>query len=91
MEEKDRDLLKQIAMLTEQNNKLLKRIDRRATWSLVYRVFYWSVVIGLSFGAYYFVQPYIDSLANTYGSIQTQVKNVQNVTGALKGILPGTK
>ena len=61
--------------LTEDNNKMLHSIQRRARLGFAFKVFYWIIIIGVGIGAFYYVQPYIDQVKNSYASIkETQSK-----------------
>lgn len=67
--------IKEIKELTEENNKMLHSIQRRAHVTTVMRVVYWFFVIGATVGAFYAIQPYLQQLSDTYDSIKaTQQK-----------------
>lgn len=63
--------IKEIKELTEENNKMLHSIQRRARWTIVMRLMYWIFIVGASIGAFYFIQPYLNQLNDTYDSIKT--------------------
>jgi hypothetical protein len=52
---------------------------RMSRISGVLRILYWVVILGIGFGTFYVIQPYIDSLLKVYGDIQ-----------AVSGQAPGT-
>lgn len=81
MDPKDRELLEKTFDLAKENNSLLRSMRRSMRISQAFRVFYWLVIIGLSIGAYYVIQPYVDQLMEVYGSFSTDFNNIQ---GALK-------
>ncbi len=62
MTPEERSLLERTASLAEENNKILRSLRRSGRISLAMRIGYWAVIILLSFGAYYFIQPYIETL-----------------------------
>lgn len=53
--------------IAEENNEILKGIRRSNRISLLVKSVYWFVIIGLSIGALYFIQPYIDFMGNALG------------------------
>ncbi|MEK7607730.1 MAG: hypothetical protein AAB484_02315 [Patescibacteria group bacterium] len=55
--------------LTEENAVILKSIQRSNRFSLVFRVLYWVIIIGSSVGAYYLIQPYVETLKQAYSSL----------------------
>ena len=71
MNEEDRQLLQGVYKLAEENNQILKRIERSRRWAVVMRITYWIAIVALSFGAYYLIQPYIDYLKNSISDLQS--------------------
>jgi hypothetical protein len=67
MSPEERSLLERTYKMTEENNEILRSIRRSNRWSMALRATYWIVIIGLSIGAFYFVQPYIEFMTNTLG------------------------
>jgi len=59
-------LAKKVAELTEENNRLLHKLVRAQRWALAWSLLRWAVIIALSFGAYYFIQPYLDFILGGY-------------------------
>lgn len=55
--------------LAEANNDILRKMQRSQRASLAFRVMYWLVIIGLSVGAFWFIQPYIDSLKGSVSDL----------------------
>ena len=78
MTPEERQLLIQTSRLVEENNKILRKMHRAALWGRIFHFLYWVAIIGLSVGAYYFIQPYVDQLQQTYGCIKQDVSNVRN-------------
>jgi hypothetical protein len=48
---------------------------------------YWIVIIGTAIGAFYFIQPYIDSLTNIYGDIREGITGVKAAADTVNGIV----
>ena len=63
----ERSLLERTAALVEENNELLKKMRRRSHWTTAFQIGYWVLIIALTFGAFYFIQPYINSLTGALG------------------------
>ena len=89
MTPEERSLLERTATLVEENNKLLKSMQRSARWRTAMQVGYWVLILGLTFGAFYFIQPYINSLTGALGegnsdgtsTSQSISQELQNVLG----------
>ncbi len=67
MTPEDRRLLEEVKALTEENSKVLKSIQRMNRTSAALKIIYWIVILGVSFGAFYFIQPYFDALKSAAG------------------------
>lgn len=85
MDPKDREDIENIRRLAEENNTLLRKINRRMNIGAAWRIFYWLVVIGLSIGALYFIQPYVDQLLEVYSGLQENINSVQGVLNTFNG------
>ena len=85
MDSKDRTHLEQILKLTEENNKLLAKLYRSLWWSRAWKIVYWAVIIGIAFGSFYFLKPYVDKVQALLGSVGKEVNVVQKVKGAVTG------
>jgi hypothetical protein len=69
MTPEERSLLERTYKLSEDNNQILHSIRRSNRLAAVARVFYWIVIIVVSFGAYYFIQPYFNMLTGMLDKI----------------------
>ena len=73
--------VKENRRLIEENNKMLKKINRSLAISAGIKIVYWIVILGVAFGAYYIVQPYVDSFKDTYSDVRGGVENVKSLGG----------
>ncbi|MCI0619915.1 hypothetical protein L0Y40_02675 [Candidatus Wolfebacteria bacterium] len=71
MDIEEKHLIEEIAGLTRENNTLLKKIHRGALWGRVWRIIYWVIILGVAFGALYFLQPYVEQVRALYRTVQT--------------------
>jgi hypothetical protein len=74
-EDKDSEL-DVIKELTIENNKMLHSMQRRARIGLIWKLIYWGFIIGATIGAFYFIQPYIDSLQDAYTGVRNTQKEI---------------
>ncbi len=75
MQPEEREMLKKALELSRENNKMLRDIKRSMFVGRIFRIVYWVIVIGAAIGAYYYIQPYLDSAIGAYGSIKGDLKN----------------
>ena len=62
----DREMLKKILDISEQNNKMLKKLHRAMWVKSVFSFIYWLLIIGAAVGAYYYIQTYLDQILEIY-------------------------
>ncbi len=67
----------------EENNKILRGIRRANRIGVVWRILYWLVIIGLSVGAYVYIQPYLDRIMKTYQNIEGTASSMQSSGNSL--------
>jgi hypothetical protein len=77
MSPEERELLNRSVILAEENNQILRAMKRSLLWSRIMNVFYWVLIIGISVGAFYFLQPYLDQVMKTYGNVSNTLKNLK--------------
>ena len=64
-----------------ENNRILHKLLNAQRWATFWSILRWLIIIGLSLGAYYYLQPYLDKLLTAYSQISAQIPE-------LKGLLP---
>ncbi|HPX52185.1 MAG TPA: hypothetical protein PLE26_00125 [Candidatus Paceibacterota bacterium] len=69
--------------LIEENNKMLRKIRRNQKISSWIKTFYWIIILGTLFGAYYFLQPYINSFNKNIQNLQNTINNISSSTSDL--------
>jgi hypothetical protein len=64
-----KELLEKVLRISEENNKILRSIRRSARVARILTILYWLVALGSAAAAYYFIEPYVQSLTGAYQSI----------------------
>ena len=77
MTPEERSLLERTHKLAEENNEILRSIRRTNRFSVIMRVLYWAIILVVSFGAYYFIQPYLETMLGAYDQIQGSLQGIQ--------------
>ncbi len=83
MDQDDRNLLEKTYELSKENNHILKGIRNSTRWSSFLRVVYWILIIGASIAAYYFIQPYINTMVKAYQSVQSDLNGVKTAVNSI--------
>ena len=90
MSPEDRSLLERTYKMAEENNSLLLSLRRHARMGTAIKVVYWIVILGLSFGAYYFIQPFITAITGTVynneNSTSTNTNGLGNIENTISQI-----
>ncbi len=87
MTPEEKSLLERTYKIAEENNGILRSIQRANRLSLTFRILYWLVIIGFSYGAYYFIQPYLQTMLGLYDQVQGNVNTVQSLTNKFGDLL----
>ncbi len=83
MQPDEKKLLSEVYDLAKENNEILHKMRRIHRWGTAFKVFYWSIIIILSVGAYWFVQPLIDELGKASGGIKTQIDTIRGISSKI--------
>jgi hypothetical protein len=86
MTPEEKELLRETAELTKENNKILRGIRRSNRVSTFLRVMYWIIILGSAFGVYYYTQPYIDAIVKSYNGMRENIESVKNITTKLPAL-----
>jgi len=73
-------MLEQTMRLVEQNNRLLRKINRSMFWSSIFQILYWLFIIAVAVGAFYAVQPYLGMI----GPLLTKAAQLTNIPALSK-------
>lgn len=83
MDAETKKLLTDNLELAKQNNEILHKLVRAQKMAIVYRIVYWSIIILSTFGAYYFIQPFLENMFSVYSGGVEGSNNVNEVINTL--------
>ena len=89
MSPEEKNLLERVAVLSEENNHILRGIRRANRWGSALKIIYWVAIIVISYGAYIYVQPYVDQLVRTYAEVAGTVNKVSDQIPNVEKVLNG--
>ena len=78
MTPEERSLLNTIAQTVEENNKILHSMRRTIRWNTALNWLYWILIIGSAVGAFWLIQPYIDTITKSYAGFQGEIGQFKN-------------
>ena len=76
-------MLERVVTLAEENNHILRGIRRTNNLGLIWKICYWTVIIGMSVGAYVYIQPYIGQMTKIYDQVRGTVDSVKGLSGVI--------
>jgi hypothetical protein len=79
MDPESERLLKETFELEKDNNLMLRKLRNGQRWASIMRGIYWLIIIGISIGAFYFLQPYVEQMESFIKSTGITIGQVQNV------------
>jgi hypothetical protein len=88
MTPEDRELLRHSIELGEENNAILRGIQRSMRISRAITIVYWLIIIGTSLGAYYFLQPYMEQIWGVYNGAKSNLGQIGTVMDMIKASKP---
>jgi len=78
MDPEVKELLRRNIKLSEENNAILKKMRRGAAWSSAFRLVYWIIIIGTSIAGFYYLNPYLKSVEQTYLEVKAGAQKVND-------------
>lgn len=69
MDFEEKELVRKTFALAEENNRLLRKMRSSLRWTRIFRLIYWVIILGITVGAFYYIQPYIDQLMGVYSGL----------------------
>lgn len=70
-----KQLLRENLEVSQESLKILKKINRDRILGNIFNIVKWTIIIGVSIGAYYYFQPYLEqttSLLRQFQQLQIQ-------------------
>ena len=81
MTPEEKELFKRSIALAEENNDILRSLQRSMRFDRLMTALYWLFIIGTAVGAYYLIQPYIQAVSGAYSGAKSSFND--NVSGIL--------
>lgn len=78
MDPESKKLLEDTFALAQENNKMLRKVRSVQKWGTFWSSFKILLVIGVAFGSFYFLEPYLDPIINFYGSVSGMSSDSDN-------------
>ena len=83
MDPEIKTLLQENLEITKQNNILLEKIAKYQRWAQIQKAIYWVLILMVTFGSFYFLQPYLGSVLNLYTGGVSNINTLQDISKSL--------
>ncbi len=78
MSPEEKELLRRSIALAEENNDILRSMQRSMRLGRIMTVIYWVFIIGTAVGAYIIFQPYVDQAKSLYESAKSTLNSANS-------------
>jgi len=86
MDPETKDILEETLKLSKENNKMLRKMRSIMRWSRAVKAVYWVVIIGSMLGAYYYFQPFIDSIQGGFENLMSIFSKSQSLGDSIPSV-----
>jgi len=80
MDEQERKMLEEVVKLSRDSNDAVHKLLSSHRRIVIWRIIYWTIIIGSTIAAYFSIQPYLTSLVKLYSG--------QDINKVLDGFNP---
>ncbi|MES2986094.1 MAG: hypothetical protein V4686_03125 [Patescibacteria group bacterium] len=74
--------IKKLQQTVDENHVMLVSIQRRARVSIIFSGLKWLIILGITFGSFIYLQPYLDQVFQTYSSLGSLTDTLAGVDTA---------
>lgn len=79
MNEEEKKMLEETLALSKENNEMLHKVRGAQKQAAFFRFAYWAFIILAGVGAFYFIQPYVDSITGTAKEVNTSINDFKSL------------
>ena len=72
-------LLRENIEVSKESLKILKKINRGRIFGSIFSALKWTLIIGISFGTFYYIEPFFSQYLETIKSLTSGVENTPKI------------
>ncbi len=61
--------LEEMSEMLKENQKMVKSLYHRAQWAVAFGILKWVLIIGITVGSFYYIQPFVEKFMVAFDSI----------------------
>ncbi len=73
-----KELLRKNLEVSQESLEILKKMNRARVMGGIFRILKWIGIIGISFGLYYYIEPYLQTLKDTLSGLNAGMEDVRS-------------
>ena len=73
-------LLRENIELSKESLKILKKINRGRIFGSIFSALKWTLIIGISFGTFYYIEPFFSQYLDTIKGLTSGVENMGEIS-----------
>ena len=81
-------LLRENIETSKESLKILKKINRGRIFGNIFSVLKWTLIVGLSFGAYYYIEPFLSQYVDMLRGLTSGVENIGKIGNNINSAVP---
>ena len=79
-------LLRENIEVSKESLKILKKINRGRIFGNIFSALKWTLIIGISFGAYYYIEPFFSQYLDTLKGLTSGVENIGKIGNNINSV-----
>ncbi len=83
MDGSDKDKIDEMLDLVRENNKILRKMNRKMMWGQIMTYIYWLAIIGVAGWTYVYFEPYIKQYKSLFDKATQQLQLLEEKTSAI--------
>jgi hypothetical protein len=85
MDPEVKETLEHLEEVSEENNRMIRKIYRTTRFAQFFAIVKWAIVIGVAIGAFYYLQPVFDKIDSIYNALtNNHLPSFQDLLNRLK-------
>lgn len=84
MDPEPKKLLEETFNLAQENNKMLRKVRSVQKWAIFWSGLKIIIIIGIALGSFYFLEPYINKMADLYNSISGTTQKLNDSSSSFQ-------
>ncbi|RJQ32772.1 hypothetical protein C4572_00550 [Candidatus Parcubacteria bacterium] len=82
-------LLRENIRISKENLEILRKMNRSRIYGNIFWAVKWVIILGISFGAYYYVNQYLAKFMDSFDQFRGGVENINKISNNINSVGSG--